>query len=148
MIGQLQLLGTKYINLTHSSTVASSGDVQINLRPNESYFYKILDLRLLAVTPGGTSSGTHYISIYDNNLSQIILKSVSAHGDSVLIAKGKFIGTSSQEPSDTTEQKILVTNLWSSYDSYLVYEYNNGTDQDQTNDIVLKTLVAVYKDVL
>ena len=152
-VNNQELLGLKVVTLDITDTInASSGKSQY-LTPPEGFIYQIVAIDAKAVSPGGTASGTHFLSIlYDDTTDftrDCSLATVTAtHNQTLQIKDFQFIGDSAESPSDMVSQTLAINGgIFATSTNFIKFFYWNGTDVNQTNDVEIEVICKVYKEV-
>jgi len=147
-----EFLGLKVVNLDITDTINASSGKSSYLTPPEGFIYQIISIDAKAITPGGTGSGSHFISLlYDDTTDFTrdcsLLTVTATHNQTAQIKEFQLIGDSAESPSDMGSQThILSGSLFASNTNFLKFFYWNGTDVNQTNDIEIEVICKVYKE--
>lgn len=135
------------LTLDSATTVAHSGGTEdINIRPPDGYIYRLLNLYMRAVTPGGTGSGTHILMLRDNADKFRYLYGEGAHNTTVEYNYGYWTQAGTTKiPTDNHLAAYNMRSAQASYDNYLIARYQNSTDVDQTNSRLIRAHVLKTK---
>jgi len=151
-ISQLEFLGIHLESISYTDTIAHGASVSDSVIPPVGQIYQLVNGFLTMVAPAGAASGTHKIEIFNATSASVgsgdsWIRAISAFGDNILIRGNVLTGSSSETPTDATDQYKIWELSWYSTDHPLLWKYTNDTDVDNTNNLTMNLLFKVYKGV-
>jgi len=141
-------LGIKFVDLSDSTNVASSGTNVQTLTPPVGMIYQIISLYCAIPVISG-ASGDHDLEITNANLSSgNYLKIAGTDGALASISYNKLLADT-ENPSNEREQvQVILNQMICNNDNPIVFTYSNNSDTAQTSNRPIELIVKVYKELL
>ena len=141
-------LGIKLIDLSDSTSVASSGTNVQTLTPPPGFVYQIITLYCVIPAIGG-ASGNHNLEIQNANLtSGNYLKIEGTDGAIATISYNKLLADSENPTAEREQVMVIVNQLICNNSNPIVFTYSNDSDTAQAGTRTIELLVKVYKEIL